>query len=125
MKQEMIKSARADFKPKLSAGGNFNYTGNPLELSIDLPSMSSPLYFQGKDLKYGATLSLSQPIYTGGGIRANYQKARKEKELASNESNRIKSNTLHDANSLEPNRSYNLFFHLLSYNLNKVQEMYM
>lgn len=97
MKQEMIKSARADFKPKLSAGGNFNYTGNPLELSIDLPSMSSPLYFQGKDLKYGATLSLSQPIYTGGGIRANYQKARKEKELASNESNRIKSNTLHDA----------------------------
>ena len=97
MKQEMIKSARADFKPKLSAEGNFNYTGNPLELSIDLPSMNSPLYFQGKDLKYGATLSLSQPIYTGGGIRANYQKARKEKELASNESNRIKSNTLHDA----------------------------
>ena len=95
MKQEMIKSARADFKPKLSAGGNFNYTGNPLELSIDLPSMSSPLYFQGKDLKYGATLSLSQPIYTGGGLRANYQKARKEKELASNESNRIKSNTLY------------------------------
>ena len=75
MKQEMIKSARADFKPKLSAEGNFNYTGNPLELSIDLPSMNSPLYFQGKDLKYGATLSLSQPIYTGGGIRANYQKA--------------------------------------------------
>ena len=71
MKQEMIKSARADFKPKLSAEGNFNYTGNPLELSIDLPSMNSPLYFQGKDLKYGATLSLSQPIYTGGGIRAN------------------------------------------------------
>ena len=97
MKQEMIKSARADFKPKLSAGGNFNYTGNPLELSIDLPSMSSSLYFQGKDLKYGATLSLSQPIYTGGGIRANYQKARQEKELASNESDRIKSNTLHDA----------------------------
>ena len=58
MKQEMIKSARADFKPKLSAEGNFNYTGNPLELSIDLPSMNSPLYFQGKDLKYGATLSL-------------------------------------------------------------------
>ena len=94
MKQEMIKSARADFKPKLSAKGNFNYTGNPLELSIDLPSMNSPLYFQGKDLKYGATLSLSQPIYTGGGIRANYQKARQEKELASNESDRIKSNTL-------------------------------
>ena len=95
--EAMIKSARADFKPKLSAGGNFNYTGNPLELSIDLPAMNSPLYFQGKDLKYGATLSLSQPIYTGGGLRANYQKARQEKELASNESDRIKSNTLHDA----------------------------
>ena len=48
MKQEMIKSARADFKPKLSAEGNFNYTGNPLELSIDLPSMNSPLYFLKK-----------------------------------------------------------------------------
>ena len=95
MKQEMIKSARADFKPKLSAGGNFNYTGNPSELSIDLPSMSSPL-FQGKDLKYGATL-LSQPIYTGGRHSCQLPKARKEKELASNESNRIKSNTLHDA----------------------------
>ena len=43
MKQEMIKSARADFKPKLSAKGNFNYTGNPLELSIDLPSMNLSL----------------------------------------------------------------------------------
>ena len=44
MKQEMIKSARADFKPKLSAGGNFNYTGNPLELSIDLPSIRAEIW---------------------------------------------------------------------------------
>lgn len=97
MRQEMVKSAQADFKPKLSAGGNFNYTGNPLELTLDLPSIGTPLTFQGKDLKYGASLTLAQPIYTGGAIRANYQKARQENELARNETQRIRNNILYDA----------------------------
>lgn len=66
MKQEMIKSARADFKPKLSAEGNFNYTGNPLELSIDLPSMNSPLYFQGRAGFRGTGISY---IHTATGGR--------------------------------------------------------
>lgn len=97
MRQEMVKSAQADFKPKLSAGGNFNYTGNPLELTLDLPSMTNPVTFQGRDLKYGASLTLAQPIYSGGAIRANYQKAKQENELAKNEADRIQNNVLYDA----------------------------
>ena len=58
---EVERSARADLKPKLSADANFQYTGNPMELNIDLPSMSAPLTFQGRDLKYGASLTLLQP----------------------------------------------------------------
>ena len=36
---EVEKSARADLKPKLSGAANFQYTGNPLELSLDVPSL--------------------------------------------------------------------------------------
>lgn len=97
MRQEMVKSAQADFKPKLSAGGNFNYTGNPLELTLDLPAMSNPVTFQGKDLKYGASLTLAQPLYAGGAIRANYRKAKQENELARNEAERVRNNVLYDA----------------------------
>ena len=37
LSKEYEKSAKADYKPKLSAGANFDYTGNPIELSLDLP----------------------------------------------------------------------------------------
>ena len=32
---EIEKSAKADLKPKLSGAANFQYTGNPLELTLD------------------------------------------------------------------------------------------
>ena len=65
---ELVKSARADLKPKLSGNADFQYTGNPLELTAQLPGMDTPLSFEGRDMKYGASLSLLQPIYTGGRI---------------------------------------------------------
>ena len=34
---ELEKSARADLKPKLSGDANFQYTGNPLEINLNLP----------------------------------------------------------------------------------------
>lgn len=34
---EVEKSARADLKPKLSGTANFQYTENPLELTLDVP----------------------------------------------------------------------------------------
>ena len=63
---ELEKAAQKDLYPKLSGGANFQYTGNPLQLTLDLPSMGNPVTFEGKDMKYGASVSLLQPIYTGG-----------------------------------------------------------
>lgn len=45
LSKEYEKSAKADYKPKLSAGANFDYTGNPIELSLDLPSSDNPVRF--------------------------------------------------------------------------------
>ena len=63
---ELEKAAQKDLRPKLSGEANFQYTGNPLQLNIDLPSMQTPLAFEGRNMKYGASLSLLQPVYTGG-----------------------------------------------------------
>lgn len=65
---ELEKAAQKDLRPKLSGEANFQYTGNPLQLNIDLPSMQTPLAFEGRNMKYGASLSLLQPVYTGGGL---------------------------------------------------------
>lgn len=63
---ELEKAAQKDLYPKLSGDANFQYTGNPLELTLNLPSMEKLVTFEGKDLKYGVAVSLQQPIYTGG-----------------------------------------------------------
>lgn len=63
---KLEKAAQKDIYPKLTGEANFQYVGNPYQLTLNLPSMSSPVTFVGKDLKYGASLSLVQPIYTGG-----------------------------------------------------------
>lgn len=73
---ELIKSAKADLKPKLSGNADFQYTGNPLELSLNLPQAGQPLTFEGRDMKYGASLSLMQPLYTGGRILENIRLAK-------------------------------------------------
>ena len=64
---ELERAARADRTPTLSAGADFKYTGNPLELSAELPGVG-PLTFEGQDLNYGASVTLLQPVYTGGRI---------------------------------------------------------
>lgn len=97
LKQNMEKVAKAEFLPSLSAGADFKYTGNPLELSVDLPGYESPLHFQGNDTRYGADLTLAQPLYTGGAIKAGYDKAKTEKEMALHEQERVTNNVLYDA----------------------------
>lgn len=97
LNKELEKSAKADYKPKLSAGANFNYTGNPMELTLDLPSLDNPLSFQGKDTKYGASLTLAQPIYTGGRIRETAKMAKEESRLSISQSTVVKSNVCYEA----------------------------
>lgn len=79
---ELLQSARADLKPKLSANANFQYVGNPTELSLSLPTFDNPLSFQGTDLAYGASISLLQPIYTGGKLLETIKMAESKQLLA-------------------------------------------
>lgn len=78
---ELIKSAQADLKPKLSGEANFQFTGNPLELRMSLPQAETPFSFEGKNMKYGASLTLMQPIYTGGRILENIRLAKHRQAL--------------------------------------------
>lgn len=71
---ELERAARAGRIPTLSAGGDFRYTGRPLTYSTDLPGVG-PLTFEGQNWKYGASATLSQPLYTGGRITAEIRRA--------------------------------------------------
>lgn len=86
---ELEKMARANLKPKLSGGANFNYTGNPLELTLDMPTLDNPVSFQGKNLNYGASVSLLQPIYTGGRLLESIRIAQHQQSLASSQTEMI------------------------------------
>lgn len=94
---ENRKAARADFFPKLYGNANFSYTGNPAELTVQIPQSGSELSFNGENMKYGASLTLAQPVYSGGMIKAGYGKAEKQMEMAGNESERVTNNILFDA----------------------------
>ena len=59
---EVEKSARADLKPKLSGAASFQYTGNPMELTLDIPSIGLSKTVEGKNLNYGGSLSILQPV---------------------------------------------------------------
>lgn len=82
---ELERSARADLKPKLSGSADFQYTGNPLQLTLNLPSMDKSMTFEGRDLKYGASLTLLQPVYTGGRILETIRLAKHQQSLATHE----------------------------------------
>lgn len=83
---EVEKSARADLKPKLSGAANFQYTGNPLELSLDIPTLGLSKTVEGKQLNYGGSLSLLQPVYTGGRLLESIRMAQHQQSLAGNQS---------------------------------------
>ena len=53
---EVEKSARADLKPKLSGAANFQYTENPLELTLDVPSLGLSRTVEGRQLNYATDL---------------------------------------------------------------------
>lgn len=97
IQREKQKSAKADFLPALSGNANFGYKGNPSELSVTVPSLNESLNFQGQHNQYGASLTLAQPVYTGGALKAGYEKAKKENEQAQYEQQRIINDIMYDA----------------------------
>ena len=78
---EVEKSARADLKPKLSGAASFQYTGNPMELTLDIPSIGLSKTVEGKNLNYGGSLSILQPVYTGGRVLESIRMAQHQQAL--------------------------------------------
>ena len=82
---EVEKSARADLKPKLSGAASFQYTGNPMELTLDIPSIGLSKTVEGKNLNYGGSLSILQPVYTGGRVLESIRMAQQQQALVGNQ----------------------------------------
>lgn len=82
---EVEKSARADLKPKLSGAASFQYTGNPMELTLDIPSIGLSKTVEGKNLNYGGSLSILQPVYSGGRVLESIRMAQHQQALAGNQ----------------------------------------
>ena len=82
---EVEKSAHADLKPKLSGAASFQYTGNPMELTLDIPSIGLSKTVEGKNLNYGGSLSILQPVYTGGRVLESIRMAQHQQALVGNQ----------------------------------------
>ena len=82
---EVEKSARADLKPKLSGAASFQYTGTPMELTLDIPSIGLSKTVEGKNLNYGGSLSILQPVYTGGRVLESIRMAQHQQALVGNQ----------------------------------------
>ena len=82
---EVEKSARADLKPKLSGAASFQYTGNPMELTLDIPSIGLSKQVEGKNSKSGGSLSILQPVYTGGRVLESIRMAQHQQALVGNQ----------------------------------------
>lgn len=95
-REEMVKSAKSDFLPSVSGAANYQFAGNPSELSLTLPNNES-LAFQGSHSRYGMSLSLAQPVYAGGALRAGYEKAKTERAMSDFERQRVTNDVLYQA----------------------------
>lgn len=78
---ELERAARADRLPTLTAGGDVRHTGNPLEYTAQLPEIG-PLTLRGRELKYGVSATLSQPVYTGGRTAGAIRAAESETRMS-------------------------------------------
>ena len=82
---DLEKMAKADMKPKLGGGANLKYTGNPTELNLNLPGLANPISVQGDHMQYGTSVSLQQPIYTGGRVLESIRIAQHQGSLSIHE----------------------------------------
>lgn len=97
LSRELEKSAKADYLAKLSANADFNYTENPMELSVNINGL--PLGFKGENISYGTSVAIVQPIYKGGMIRENSKMASLNTSIAKNNAIEVKSALCYETDS--------------------------
>ncbi|MGN1233312.1 MAG: TolC family protein, partial [Candidatus Cryptobacteroides sp.] len=88
---EIVKAAQKDLAPRISGDANFKYTGNPLQLQLDIPALGEPISVRGQSLNYGVSLSLMQPVYAGGLLLESINKANMNWNLSSYQEEYIRS----------------------------------
>lgn len=96
---ELRQAAKADYLPKFSADGNYSYTGNPLELNIQPTESAQPIQFKGNHNRYGASVSMQQPVYMGGAIRGSYDQAQQEHHIATQQIRLTTNNVICEADT--------------------------
>lgn len=79
---DIEKSAKADRNPKLAAGASFNFTGQPTSLTLNMPSIENPISFEAGHMQYGASVSIMQPVYTGGKILETIRSAQHQQSFS-------------------------------------------
>lgn len=80
---ELERAARALRFPELSANGDAGYTVNPLEYSAEITDIGQ-FAIRGQHWKYGASVTLTQPVYEGGRINGEIRKAETETRMRRN-----------------------------------------
>lgn len=90
---ELEKAALADYLPRINATGDFSYTGNPIEITTDIAGQSVVLG-GNNHMKYGAALSVIQPVYAGGEISEAHKMAKQEREMSEFQKQIISNNLL-------------------------------
>ncbi len=89
--KEMVKSAKYDARPRLDGNGIFRYTGNPTELTVHMPSATSPITFRGQEMNYGLSVAVLQPLYTGGRVVESIRLAQHNQSFATNSYRMVRS----------------------------------
>lgn len=89
---ELEKMAGDDRKPFLTGDASAQYTGFPTQLGLTLPGVAEPINFRGPNLNYGVSLSIVQPIYTGGRALESLRAARSGQVVAASQKEVVTSN---------------------------------
>ncbi len=89
---ELVKSAQDNLKPKFDGSANFQYIGNPMELSLNIPTVNDKIFFKGQNMQYGVAITLLQPVYTGGRVLELIKLSEQQQSLSKNTFDMVRSN---------------------------------
>lgn len=78
---ELEKATRKDLYPKLSGSADFQYSVNPMQVTLDIPETGTTLSYEGSGIRYETAVTLSQPVYAGGRLLENIRLAQSQQMI--------------------------------------------